>query len=482
MMSWARVYLRSLLLATLSVISGAFDVSNSYNLEGCDAIYADANSTARLQCLQYHLGNEANSSRWSRGYVDQSSENRSLEHSGYLYQTCRCPLTYFSEEGFCKIVENKHILAIGDSTMEKLVMASRHIFTRHEVLTNSQGYPMWCPTNNGCYGPARAFQRTRVGCHNDDRETSKRPLMHLDICKTPTGKKGDTTISYIRHDYIYGHHGRTWNKNSVCDYWTQIIQDKDYILTTFGAHLPEVLSNPWGRMGNVQQMASFDEGIVRNVSRLTAIKIKELMKHSATVVFIGGNRGVSESHKECDFPPDAGDVDPSEQGKTNAEVTYHWNNIQKSNTIYMETFKEVFGSRMVVLDVLNLFQRMRGCRQDGLHFRADVPATPKNIIWQIIYNVLVEMENGGRANVHESTPRQWVEHMEEYVKEQDEKMNQKPSTTKKVATESSTQFADLLQKRGDSRKHKAVRTVEEQLEIRLRKVRDARSSKSEEEK
>lgn len=297
--------------------------------------------------------------------------------------------------------------------MERLVEAASHILRNSSVLTGQVGFPRWCPTLNGCASKQASIRSRpspgRVGCHNDDREASKRPLHHLGICRGVGNKKNptDTTISYIRHDYIYGHHGRSWNKNSVCDYWEQVIQDKDVIITTFGAHLPEVLSNPWGgpppghsnsrEKKVLGEDAPYNESVIADLAMKTATKFKELMKHNAVVIFISGNRGVENPSFDCTVRPTV-DENPLEVSWDQTKQGYHWHNIHLSNQVYMEVFRAVLGPRCVVLDVLNLFQKMRGCRADGLHFRSDVPASPKNILWQLIYNLLREMQREGKPN------------------------------------------------------------------------------------
>ena len=116
------------------------------------------------------------------------------------------------------------------------------------------------------------------------------------------------------------------------------------------------------------------------------------MKTSAVLIFISGSRGVREFSTNCSVAPAT--KQEVEIQREDPRYKYHWDDIPLSNQIYFEVFRAVFGRRLVVLDVLDLFQRMKGCRSDGLHFRVDVPATPKNIIWQMIYNVLVEMKEG----------------------------------------------------------------------------------------
>ena len=72
-----------------------------YDVDSCEKSYLSASSRDRLQCLQFNLGKEKNEMRWSRGFVNQGEvPNREAESTGFLYQTCKCPLTYFSERGF----------------------------------------------------------------------------------------------------------------------------------------------------------------------------------------------------------------------------------------------------------------------------------------------------------------------------------------------------------------------------------------------
>ena len=396
-------------LSLLGLASSTLDADETYDIDSCDKKKLEADSSDRTKCLQFNLGKNNTDARWSRGFVDQGEvTDRNPEYSGYMYQTCECPLTYFSERHFCDIMRDKHILAIGDSTMERLMFASQHIFRNFTILSGTAGFPKWCPTPNGCERKPPSFRMRpslRKGCVNDDRANTRRPLAHMGICVDPSvpDSKTQTTVSYIRHDYIHGHHGHTWNKNSVCDYWKDIVESKDLILTTFGAHIPEVLSNPFGgptpngaQSPPLGENAPFNSSIIRDLALKTANVFKEKMKDSAVLVFIAGSRGVGNASSNCSIAPV---VQSDEISIKDPRYSYHWHNIQTSNEIYIEEFRAVLGTRVVVLDTLNLFTAMVGCRSDDLHFRSDVPASPMNIIWQIIYNILVEMEKSGGVGV-----------------------------------------------------------------------------------
>ena len=161
------------------------------------------------------------------------------------------------------------------------MFATKHILLNSTELTGKAGFPKWCPTLNGCRHKAELRYKipSKKGCQDDDLKLTRRPLAHLGICIEPRADaiKTDTTMSYIRHDYIYGHHGQAWNKNSVCDYWQEIVHNKDLIITSFGAHLPEVLSHPFGEPstgGGGTTNVPFNSSIVRDLAQKSANKLK----------------------------------------------------------------------------------------------------------------------------------------------------------------------------------------------------------------
>jgi hypothetical protein len=334
-------------------------------LVSCLASSVVADET-RLNCLQFQQGKELKSTPWTRGYV--SSDKTRQKQEAWVYNNTKCPLEQFNEEKFCNqaIRCGKHMLLVGDSTVQRLASAVRHVLTTSVQFGN-------CPTANFCSKkPPECLPKEG---HNEQVRT-------YTVCENYCPTQLPVRITYIRHDYLTNIHANRNFWSAICEYWKTVARAVDYLLISTGPHIDGMLRHPYG----LPPPPNFNElDFFQREANATTELVRNLMAPKATLIYRTGAIGLLNYSKNCDLHPH--DSPPEIHSK------YNWDKIPRLNEAYIQALRTGIPAKersVLIMDAATLFTKLQGCRTDHLHYEENTPVTPVLLEWVILQNLLIE--------------------------------------------------------------------------------------------
>ena len=319
--------------------------------------------TSRIECLQYRVGTEQSKTEW----IKESIDGRRSDVEGWLYHSLDCPLHSFSEEKFCKkaIGCGRSVLLVGDSTLKVWSMGVfRHIVNFTEI-------------SSACPQVAECLRDASGQCINYWQRDA---IRNLQLCHDYCQSHQLVNITFIRHDFLTGRHGRKWNKDSICEHWLQAAPAYDYIVISFGPHIQSILDFPF--------MQARGNKSYKNILQLSSAQLvgqmlqAGLSRGDSLIIYRTGPHGSANFTQNCEARP-RDTISPIED-------SFHWDQIPLANDIYVKSLKRAFGDRLLVMDTQSLLGKIWSCRVDPMHFDASTKASPILLEWLIFYNILLE--------------------------------------------------------------------------------------------
>ena len=342
--------------------------------------YSSSFSSSRLRCLQHQLGKEHKSTLWLRGAVDNST----YEEMGWIYQSTICPLSYFDSVAFCQksIGCGKKLLLVGDSTLYQWVVSVKNLMNVTITLQK-------CPDFTPC-------TKVHDECVAWWRQVS---IEHLRTCFAHCPYHQPVQITYVRHDFLSGRHGRRFYRDSVCEYWWDILPSFDYVVISFGPHVSALLEHPYMRPfpANTSRRRVLHDTAAEVARRFMESNITRWRKqvpsagegaggraaHKPVVIFRTGPAGLEGYSGNCSERPH--DAPPRE-----VSDIYDWDMIPLANHLYITALQKVLKKQLLVMDTFTLLSKIHGCRADFLHFKWENITSPVLIEWMILHNILGE--------------------------------------------------------------------------------------------
>jgi hypothetical protein len=341
----------------------------------------------RVQCLQKPMG--TTSGHWTKSRIidsDIPTTNTSFE---WTYVNDKCLLRRFNLDSFCKssLLCGKHIVMVGDSTVSSLIDFWESQLPAETTHLTCPPSTIRCPpaSTPTSYKPPSIWNNG-VGVKGCVRDESKPAGHHrkLAICKSQCPNK-QTTITFFRHDYLFGVHGEWFYQSTVCDSWQEYARAADVLLVSFGLHLDSMFLFP-----HTRPVSSDDNitALIRESAKYAAGHIRELMKPGSLVIYRTSHFGVENHFSDCSAPPSEVPAKP--------RPIYSWDQIPPTQYVYMNALKKAFHKRSVSgkrIDYLEInhqwLMAMRpGCRLDYVHFKTETWESPVAIDWQILQNLL----------------------------------------------------------------------------------------------
>lgn len=292
--------------------------------------------TSRLDCLQTSLGQNQDH-QWSKGHLDALRPHKAPNKNGeetpeefeYVYLNPDCPLSAMNMTKFCResLGCNKRVMIVGDSTVEKY---KELLMTQFE--SKMEGH-FRCPSTNFCernnthqFNAAQPANQ-REGClvnggfvsqvvdwHMCEKECSTMQITYINKTvrdaqtkewynKTVADHKpiyGDVKFKFVRHNTLFGVHGKFWEKENHCEYWWDQVQNMDYIIFGFGAHVRAVHTYP----NREKAPDNFDfNHFLRETAETYSAQLASKVKPDATVVYWTASAGTQNFSRDCDAKP-----------------------------------------------------------------------------------------------------------------------------------------------------------------------------------
>lgn len=322
---------------------------------------------ARLECLQFEQGKELEGTPWSQGYI--SADRRHQKEKSWIYNNTKCPLDLFSEQVFCQraVKCGTHMLLVGDSTVMRIASTIPHLLTNEFQKAK-------CPTENFCSrsrGP-----RCNPGGHME-------MVRMLKVCQNFCPTNRPVRITYIRHDYLNHIHGTSNYWSTICEHWKAVAKAVDYLVLSVGPHIRSMVTHPFGKPAPADFNA---EAFFQAEAHETAKLVHQLLAPNATLIYRAGAVGILDYEIDCSLQPD--------DGPPRIHSNYSWDKIPALNKAYIQALtQEITDHPVLVMDTATLFTKMRGCRQDHLHFNDGSPAAPVLLEWLLLQNLLIELHN-----------------------------------------------------------------------------------------
>ena len=190
-------------------------------------------------------------------------------------------------------------------------------------------------------------------------------------------------LTYVRHDFLVGAHGRFYFQSNVCAYWRDLAATQDVIIMSFGAHVRDMIEYPNQIEAEATANASL---IIDSSAEVVAEQMRKMpLKPDVIVIYLTAGGGIENFTRDCTEPP-AHKPWPYEK-------RFAWNWIPYAQKRYVLTIGSVMKERSIpflVMDTQHLSQMRRGCRYDFVHSSTREMESPMYHTWLVLYNLLSE--------------------------------------------------------------------------------------------
>jgi hypothetical protein len=317
------------------------------------------------------------SGKWSKEERIIANDTTPINEKNFewSYVNDNCSFNKFDINSFCRnaIGCGKHLLMVGDSTMNSVMDYWIHNFPKREVKEFNCSTPNNCPPN----AQKRMRGNKQFGCIDDMGAVSHHRTMEICENVCPIGKL--VKITYVRHDFLVGQHGSSYHKSSVCDEWWTRAKSADYLLLSFGAHINAMVNFPHLKVATPDFNLTT---LLQETAHTLAIKLNETLKPSATVIYRTGHTGSQNFTANCDATPLASSPMSSSH--------FSWDKIYGGQYILIHGLRKYVNRNIIVMDHHHLLAMRYGCRGDSLHFNAKIKNSPVLMDYQILDNLLQE--------------------------------------------------------------------------------------------
>ena len=193
----------------------------------------------------------------------------------------------------------------------------------------------------------------------------------------------ETLLSYVRHDFLVGTHGKTYYQSSVCSYWEDIVMLQDVVVISFGAHVKGLISYPNGKKADIGAEPTL---IIQSSANLVASKLRQLkFKNGSALIYFTAGGGIEKYTRDCSEAPASKPLP--------YDTLHEWQWIPHVQKSYVNEIRDVMAERkqpFLVLNLQHLTQMQRGCRRNYIHPNTTDKRSPYYLAWLILYNLLLE--------------------------------------------------------------------------------------------
>lgn len=381
--------------------SSKVNVVNVENDTNSSGYHYDHNS--RLHCLST-LGHKSEFN-WKATPLHPTLLNRHESPNGkghdsssnftWTYEDPKCPLHPFNLDSFChkSLGCGKKILMVGDSTVESLT----DFWLRNLPAMKRERL---CPEKDMKCSPRTTLEKVRKGASGCMTGPHVSPIRDISICNEECGANSKTSLTYIRHDYLQGTHGKFWYATQHCEAWWSLIQSHDVILLSTGPHAPNMLEYPFTKPAPPNfDFSSFAQNEVNQiVSRLV-----DVIHPNQTVIYLTAHAGSPEYDQKlmnCSAKPLS---KPSKYNQT-THPEFHWDKIPFIQRLYKRAFRQHHHiEQLVVMDIARLNNCRSRCRRDWIHFRDENFLSPLFYTYNVLHNILMELSDIRERKGHLAT-------------------------------------------------------------------------------
>lgn len=222
------------------------------------------------------------------------------------------------------------------------------------------------------------------GGHNEKIKVNK-------ICTKFCPSVNQTTLTYVRHDFLVGVHGKMHFKSAVCDHWLALAEQSDIVLISSAAHINELVEYPREQPATpgVPFTTYIDES-----ARIIANKLKKLkMKPNSVIVYLASSAGIMNFTNDCSLKPESRPLP--------YDSMYNWDKVPYMQTTYVTALQQAMHEvhqPFLVIDLQYLMQMRRGCRGDFVHSVSTVKDSPYFNVWLLLHNLMLEYHKSYKSS------------------------------------------------------------------------------------
>ena len=355
--------------------------------------YRHEQEISRLECLQSRLGLPVTAGGFGGEWINEVIPGRPDDHNNWFFKPgCLQDLFTFNESLFCRsALQCKNLLFVGDSVMFQVFAAGLSL----PFPSRRRRRLYRCPTL--CKG----INNTSSVC---SKERSKYSNHHIIVCIPHCGGK-DVLLSYVRHDHLVNVHGKRHTGDHMCTYWQDILGNFSYVFMSTGAHVPDLVSYPFGRATKHSNLTN----LFNNEAAALAATFLKYSKPNTVLIWQSAHWGNLKVSGRCEERPSSEPIEPEKNiqyvNKFGDTVSFHWDKIPKLNEAYRHYLTHSLSplKRVLLLDTAELMSSVPNCRKDYIHFvDENLRWSPTWRVWHLLMNLLIAYHE---PTLHPDTPQ-----------------------------------------------------------------------------